>query len=140
MGCSPGSWGYIDDIVDALERFFWRDPIDCSGPLNIGNDREVAVLTVAEYVTRLVPGVRIAFAPPTPQDPSNRCPDLTLAVACCPDGRPRFHTRTGYAIRSRGSGASWESPHRRGLDPIWNQWSLANCRPVAMSVSVPASA
>jgi nucleoside-diphosphate-sugar epimerase len=83
-GLQSRSWGYIDDIVDALERFFWRDPIDYSGPLNIGNDREVAVLTVAEYVTRLVPGTRIAFAPPTPQDPSNRCPDLTLARRLLP--------------------------------------------------------
>jgi nucleoside-diphosphate-sugar epimerase len=23
-GCQSRSWGYVDDIVDALERFFWR--------------------------------------------------------------------------------------------------------------------
>jgi nucleoside-diphosphate-sugar epimerase len=77
-GLNSRSWGYVDDILDALELFFWKAGIDYPGPLNIGNDREVSVLDVARYVARLVPGAEIAHTPPSPQDPTNRRPDLTL--------------------------------------------------------------
>ncbi|MEQ8965911.1 MAG: NAD-dependent epimerase/dehydratase family protein, partial [Azospirillaceae bacterium] len=83
-GAQSRSWGYIEDIVEGLARFFWRDDTDYRGPLNIGNDREVPVIEVAELVRRLVPGSRIAFAPRPPQDPSNRRPDLTLARRVLP--------------------------------------------------------
>jgi nucleoside-diphosphate-sugar epimerase len=78
-GMQTRSWGYIDDIADGLERYFWGNVGDHSGPLNIGNGREVSVLQVARYVQSLFPGSRIEFLPPAPQDPTNRCPDLTLA-------------------------------------------------------------
>jgi UDP-glucose 4-epimerase/UDP-glucuronate decarboxylase len=78
-GAQSRSWGYVDDIVDGLERFFWRDVISHRGPLNIGNDREISVLQVARYIAGLVPGSCIEHHPAMPQDPTNRCPDLTLA-------------------------------------------------------------
>ena len=78
------SWGYIDDIVEGFERFFWRDTFDYRGPLNIGNDREISVIEVARYVCKLVPGSRIVHLDPVPQDPTNRCPDLTLARQLLP--------------------------------------------------------
>lgn len=77
-GSQSRSWGYVDDIVEGLARIFWRDEIRHKGPLNVGNDREISVLDVARYITTLVPGSRIVFAPPIPQDPTNRRPDLTL--------------------------------------------------------------
>ncbi len=83
-GSQTRSWGYIDDIVEALARYFWRDGGDYPGPLNIGNDREVPVLEVARQVQALFPGSRIVFVPPTPQDPTNRRPDLTLARRMLP--------------------------------------------------------
>ncbi len=83
-GSQTRSWGYIDDIVEALARYFWRDGVDYPGPLNIGNDREVPVLEVARQVQALFPGSRIVFVPPTPQDPTNRRPDLTLARRMLP--------------------------------------------------------
>jgi nucleoside-diphosphate-sugar epimerase len=79
------SWGYVDDIVEALERYFWRDGVDFCGPLNIGNTREVSVIDVAKYVQSVVPGTRIEFGPPVPQDPTNRCPDLSLIQALVPN-------------------------------------------------------
>ena len=69
-GTQTRSWGYVDDIADALERYFWGDAVDHPGPLNIGNDREVSVLEVARYVQSLFPGSRIEFLPPVPQDPT----------------------------------------------------------------------
>jgi UDP-glucose 4-epimerase/UDP-glucuronate decarboxylase len=83
-GSQSRSWGYVDDIIDALERVFWRDEIKHRGPLNVGNDREVSVVDVARYITDLVPGSRIVHVPPIPQDPTNRRPDLTLLRQAIP--------------------------------------------------------
>lgn len=83
-GLQSRSWGYIDDIVDGLERFFGGPKPDYVGPLNIGNDREISVLDVARYVSDLVGGVPIVHMPPMPQDPSNRRPDLTNARSVLP--------------------------------------------------------
>ncbi|PBC23025.1 MULTISPECIES: NAD-dependent epimerase/dehydratase family protein [unclassified Mesorhizobium] len=83
-GSQSRSWGYVDDIVDGLERFFWRDSITYRGPLNIGNNREVSVLGIAKFVCSLVQGSRIEHHAPIPQDPTNRCPDLTLARQVLP--------------------------------------------------------
>jgi nucleoside-diphosphate-sugar epimerase len=83
-GSQTRSWTYVDDVVEALERFFWRDRSDFPGPVNIGNDREVSVLDVAKYVQRRFPRSPVEFMPPTPQDPTNRRPDLTLANQVLP--------------------------------------------------------
>jgi UDP-glucose 4-epimerase/UDP-glucuronate decarboxylase len=83
-GSQTRSWGYVDDIVDALERFFWLDGTDYPGPLNVGNDREVPVIDVARYVQRHFPDSEITFMPPVPQDPTNRRPDLTIARKVLP--------------------------------------------------------
>ena len=83
-GLQSRSWGYVDDIVEGLERFFWRDGISPRGPLNIGNNCEVPVLEIAKFVCSLVPGSSIVHQEPVPQDPTNRCPDLTLARRLLP--------------------------------------------------------
>ena len=83
-GTQTRSWTYIDDALDALERFFWRDRSEFAGPVNVGTDREVSVLEVAQYVQRHFPASPIEFAPSPPQDPTNRRPDLTLARQVIP--------------------------------------------------------
>ena len=84
-GSQSRSWGYIDDIIDALERFFWLDGSEFSGPLNIGNDREISVLDVASHIIKKhFPKGKILFLPPIPQDPTNRRPDLSLAAQVLP--------------------------------------------------------
>ena len=76
-GRQSRSWGYVDDVVDALERFFWLDGSEFPGPINIGNDREVSVLTLAQHmIATHFPRLKIVFAPPVPQDPASRRPDL----------------------------------------------------------------
>jgi UDP-glucose 4-epimerase/UDP-glucuronate decarboxylase len=78
------SWGHIDDIVEGLARYFWLSGTDFAGPLNIGNDREVSVLAVAQYIQSKFPKSSLAFLPPVPQDPTNRRPDLTLCNSILP--------------------------------------------------------
>lgn len=84
-GLQSRSWGYIDDIVDALERYFWLDGSDYPGPLNIGNDREIAVVDVARFIQNKFKRSELAFLPPALQDPTNRCPDLALCKKIVPD-------------------------------------------------------
>ena len=91
-GQQSRSWGYVDDIVDALERYFWLDDIAYPGPLNVGNDREIPVIDVAKYIVDLVPGASIKMCPPIPQDPTNRRPDLTL----CRQTLPGWEAKIGY--------------------------------------------
>jgi nucleoside-diphosphate-sugar epimerase len=86
-GSQTRSWGYIDDIIEGLERFFWRDGVDYPGPLNIGNDRELPVLEVARYVQKRFPACPIVHLPPAPQDPASRRPDLALAGRIIPGWR-----------------------------------------------------
>lgn len=83
-GSQTRSWGYIDDIVEGLARYFWRDGVDYPGPLNIGNDREISVLEVAQYIQRRFPDRPIIHLDPAPQDPTNRRPDLTRANEILP--------------------------------------------------------
>lgn len=97
-GLQSRSWGYVEDIAEGLERYFWRDAIAHRGPLNVGNDREVSVLEVAEYVRSLVPGSRIEFAPPAPQDPTNRRPDLTLNRQVLPGWTCAVDYETGVRL------------------------------------------
>ena len=113
-GSQSRSWGYVDDIVDGLERFFWRDSISHRGPLNIGNNCEVPVLQIAKFVCSLVPGSFISHQEPSPQDPTNRCPDLTLARRILPG----WEAKTGY-----------EDGIRRTLE-----WFREQVAPIAASV------
>lgn len=83
-GSQTRSWGYVDDIVEGLARFFWKDVTPYRGPLNLGNDREASVLKIADYIAELVPGSRIVHVPPNPQDPTNRRPDLSRAKQVLP--------------------------------------------------------
>lgn len=97
-GKQTRSWGYISDIIEGMERFFWRDETNYAGPLNIGNNREISVLEVAEYVASLVPNSKIVFLPPTPQDPTNRCPDLTLANRILPNWECKIKYEEGIQL------------------------------------------
>lgn len=97
-GYQSRSWGYVDDIVAALERFFWRDAIEYNGPLNIGNDREVSVLTVARHIANIFGSTEIVHLPPIPQDPTNRRPDLTLARKVLPGWECRVPYEDGLDL------------------------------------------
>jgi nucleoside-diphosphate-sugar epimerase len=97
-GTQSRSWGYIDDIIEGFERFFWRDSFEHRGPINIGNDREISVIDVARYVRDLVPGSRIVHVDPVPQDPTNRCPDLTQVRRLLPGWKCRIPYELGVRL------------------------------------------
>jgi nucleoside-diphosphate-sugar epimerase len=94
-GRQSRSWGYVDDIVEGLARFFWRDDLRYRGPLNVGNDREIPVIDIARHIQKLVPGTTIKFMPPVPQDPTNRRPDLTIAKTVLPGWKAEISYEEG---------------------------------------------
>lgn len=100
-GQQSRSWGYIDDIVEGLARFWWLQDHDYRGPLNIGNDREISVLEVAKHVSRLMGGREIVFMPPVPQDPTNRRPDLTIARRVLPGWECKIPYEQGVELTLR---------------------------------------
>jgi nucleoside-diphosphate-sugar epimerase len=92
------SWGYVDDIVEVLERYFWRDPIEYPGPLNIGNDREIPVIDLARYISKMFGNLPIHHLDPVPQDPTNRRPDLTLARSILPGWECKVQYERGLQL------------------------------------------
>jgi dTDP-glucose 4,6-dehydratase len=77
-GSQTRSLCYVDDQVSGLLALLESD---CPGPVNIGSNDERTVLELARVVLEQS-GSRseIIFTPQRPDDPTQRCPDLTLAT------------------------------------------------------------
>lgn len=92
-------FGHVDDIVEGLWQLAHTTPDDFVGPLNIGLDEEITVLELAEYIANDLFGGRVGIVhtQPTPDDPQQRRPDLTLCRQALPDWRPRIHWKRGVA-------------------------------------------
>ena len=70
---------YVDDLVDGLVRLMdSRD--EFTGPLNLGNPAETAILELAEKIVAINGSKsKIVHQDPRPDDPVRRCPDIALA-------------------------------------------------------------
>src|SRR3954468_7114404 len=80
-GRQTRSFCFVSDTVDAFLRLMKSDD-DFTGPVNIGNPHECTVLELAERIIELAGSKsEIEFAPLPSDDPSRRCPDITLARA-----------------------------------------------------------
>ena len=78
-GSQTRAFCYVDDLVDGLMRLM-ATADDVTGPINIGNPHEVPVRELADRVVRLTgSGSRTVFMPLPQDDPTQRCPDITLA-------------------------------------------------------------
>jgi UDP-glucuronate decarboxylase len=88
-GKQSRSFCYVSDLVDGLIRLMEHETE--SGPVNLGNDEEHTMLSLAELAREAAHAHkrsegRISFHPRPIDDPTQRRPDLTLA-----------RTRLGYA-------------------------------------------
>jgi dTDP-glucose 4,6-dehydratase len=77
-GRQTRSFCYVSDLVDGIFRLATSEE---SGPINIGNPREMTILQFAEKIKELTGAASdIVFEPlPTADDPKQRCPDITKA-------------------------------------------------------------
>jgi UDP-glucuronate decarboxylase len=78
-GSQTRSFCYVDDLMDGLVGLMVT-PDDFTGPVNLGNSREVTVRQLAEKVVEITGSKSAITERPLPQDdPKQRQPDITLA-------------------------------------------------------------
>ncbi|MEW6570508.1 MAG: UDP-glucuronic acid decarboxylase family protein [Nitrospirota bacterium] len=78
-GGQTRSFCYVNDMIEGLVRFM-KSPEDFTGPVNLGNPKEISILELAESVLKLSSSKsRIVFKPLPPDDPRKRRPDIRLA-------------------------------------------------------------
>ena len=76
-GSQTRSLTFVSDLVEGIVRLLKSGK---SGPVNLGNPREMTLLDIAETVKRLTKSrSRIVFKPLPVDDPKVRRPDITLA-------------------------------------------------------------
>jgi len=78
-GSQTRSFCYVDNLIDGFIRLMAsRD--DFFGPVNLGNPGEFTVKELAEKVIEMTAAsVEITYHPLPQDDPTKRCPDITLA-------------------------------------------------------------
>jgi UDP-glucuronate decarboxylase len=78
-GSQTRSFCYVDDLIDGLIRLMESDG-SFVGPVNLGNPDEFTIRELADKVVSLTGGRRdLCHLPLPPDDPRQRCPDITLA-------------------------------------------------------------
>jgi UDP-glucuronate decarboxylase len=80
-GTQTRSFCYVDDLIDGFLRLMDSSD-DFTGPVNLGNPTEFTIRELAEKVIDLTgSGSQIVFKPLPSDDPTQRCPDISLAKA-----------------------------------------------------------
>jgi UDP-glucuronate decarboxylase len=76
-GFQTRSFCYIDDTINGLVKLMNSQ---LTGPINIGNPNEITVSELASTIIRLTnSNSRISYSDKLLDDPSRRCPDISLA-------------------------------------------------------------
>jgi UDP-glucuronate decarboxylase len=79
-GSQTRSFCYVDDQIEAFIRLM-NTPDDFTGPINLGNPCEISILELAKTIIGLTGSkAEIVYKPLPPDDPKQRCPDITLAA------------------------------------------------------------
>lgn len=80
-GSQTRSFCYVDDLIDGLVRLM-EAPDEITGPINLGNPCECTILELAEKIVAKTGSRSEIVLRPLPQDdPTRRCPDISLAQA-----------------------------------------------------------
>ena len=78
-GTQTRAFCFVDDLVEGLIRLMETGD-EVTGPVNLGNPHEITVRELAERVVALCgDGARLEKRPLPQDDPTRRCPDITLA-------------------------------------------------------------
>ena len=90
------SFCYVTDLIDALIRLM-HSPDKITGPINLGNPRELTVLELAHRVRQLTNSrSKIIFRPLPGDDPRQRRPDITRAQTLL-GWQPQVELETGLS-------------------------------------------
>ncbi|GAA4094953.1 MULTISPECIES: NAD-dependent epimerase/dehydratase family protein [Actinomadura] len=83
---------YVDDLIEGIVRMCHTDH---PGPINLGNPEEMTVVEIAELIKEIAGSSSpLVHGAPMTDDPSRRCPDISLAQAVL-GWRPTFTARAG---------------------------------------------
>jgi len=95
-GSQTRSFCYVDDLVDGIMGLMDASD-DNTGPMNLGNPNEFTIRALAETVAEMT-GAKseIVFMPLPEDDPTQRCPDITLAKSVL-GWEPTIQLRDGLA-------------------------------------------
>jgi UDP-glucuronate decarboxylase len=86
---------YVSDLVEGLVRMMGTSDA-VTGPVNLGNPHEITVRELAERVLRLTGSrSRIVYRPLPQDDPTQRCPDITLAGQLLDGWKPEVELDEG---------------------------------------------
>jgi UDP-glucuronate decarboxylase len=78
-GSQTRSFCYVDDLIDGIIKMM-NNPQNFKGPVNLGNPSERTILEFAELIIKLTGSKsKIVFEDLPKDDPTQRCPDLTVA-------------------------------------------------------------
>ena len=78
-GDQTRSFCYVDDMIDGLVKLM-NTPYEVTGPINLGNTREVTILELASMIIRLTGSKSDIIHKELPKDdPRRRQPDITKA-------------------------------------------------------------
>ena len=92
-GSQTRSFCFVNDLVEGLVRLLRSD---YTGPVNIGNPRELTVLEFARVIIQLTGSKsQITFQPLPVDDPKQRQPDITLARRVLNNWEPRVSLEDG---------------------------------------------
>jgi len=77
-GNQTRSFCYVSDLLRALVNMMEKE--DFIGPVNLGNPQEATIMEIAEKIIKLTKSSsKIIHMPGLPDDPKQRCPDISLA-------------------------------------------------------------
>ncbi|HHE47046.1 MAG TPA: SDR family oxidoreductase [Bacteroidetes bacterium] len=92
-GSQTRSFCYVADLIDGLVSLMNSDYDD--SPVNLGNPHEVTILELAERIREITAADNpIEFQPLPADDPTRRCPDISLARRAL-DWKPRIPLEEG---------------------------------------------
>ncbi len=78
-GSQTRAFCFVSDLLDGFVRMMATGD-DITGPVNVGNPHEITVRELAERIVALTGSKsKIEYRPLPQDDPTQRCPDITLA-------------------------------------------------------------
>jgi UDP-glucuronate decarboxylase len=93
-GSQTRSFCYVDDLVDGIMGLMDASD-ENTGPMNLGNPNEFTIRALAETIAEMT-GAKseIVYMPLPEDDPTQRCPDITLAKSVL-GWEPKIQLRDG---------------------------------------------
>lgn len=89
-GAQTRSFQYIDDLLEGFIRMMNDTDDDFIGPVNIGNPDERTIMELADKIIAMTGSKSKIINKPIPKDdPTRRCPDITLARKMLGGWEPR---------------------------------------------------